>query len=224
MPRQAFFLLPHTWAVTRYREFHRERFFTDAEMARLGDALTAMENEFAIVRGVATAVRLLALTGCRMSEILGLKWAQVDLDAGSFRLEDAKAGARTVVLNAAAIELLALLPRDTEWVVTGAKADKPLSASTLQHSFERVLKRAEIPNARLHDLRHTVGTYAAQTGANAFLVRDILGHANVGMTQRYVGRATDPQRAVSDRIGERIATAMSGKSAEVVPLGKKSAS
>jgi integrase len=93
--------------VQRYREHRRERFFTDEEMKRLGEALTAMENDFAIMRGVATAVRLLALTGCRMSEILGLKWAQVDLNAGSFRLDDAKAGARTVTLNAAALTLLA---------------------------------------------------------------------------------------------------------------------
>ena len=55
-------------------------------MMRLGEALTAMENEFAIVRGVAHAIRLLALTGCRMSEILGLKWAQVDMTVGTFRL------------------------------------------------------------------------------------------------------------------------------------------
>src|SRR4051812_40135591 len=137
-------------------------------------------------------------------------------------LEDAKAGARTVTLNDAALETLAELPRDSDWVVGGAKAGKPLSAGTLEHSFQRIRERAGIPDARLHDLRHTVGTYAAQTGANAFLVRDLLGHKTLAMTGRYVERATDPQRAVSDRIGERISAAMSGQSAEVVPLSKKS--
>jgi integrase len=192
-------------------------------MRQLGEAVTVMENEFAIVRGVATAIRLLALTGCRMSEILGLKWAQVDLTTGTFRLEEAKAGARTVTLNDAALALLATLPRDSEWVVSGAKPGKPLSVGTLEHSFQRIRERAGISDARLHDLRHTVGTYAAQTGANAFLVRDLLGHKTLAMTGRYVERATDPQRVVSNQIGDRIAAAMSGQSAEIVPLSKKSA-
>jgi integrase len=208
--------------VQRYRELHRERFFTDDELMRLGQALTSMENELAILRGVAHAVRLLALTGCRMSEILGLKWAQVDMTAGTFRLEDAKSGARTVILNDAALETLAELPRDSDWVVGGAKAGKPLSAGTLEHSFQRIRERAGISNARLHDLRHTVGTYAAQFGANAYVIRDTLGHKSAAVTDRYVARATDPQRVVSNQIGNRIAAAMSGQKAEIIHLSKKS--
>jgi integrase len=56
-----------------------------------------------------------------------------------------------------------------------------------------------------HDLRHTVGTYAGQTGANAFLVRDLLRHKNLAMTGRYVNRADSPVRTLSDQVGERIA-------------------
>ncbi len=50
---------------------------------------------------------------------------------------------------------------------------------------------AAIKDVHLHDLRHTVGTYAGQSGANAFLVRDLLRHRNLGMTERYVNRADD---------------------------------
>lgn len=71
----------------------------------------------------------------------------------------------------------------------------------------------------MHDLRHTVGTYAGQTGANAFLVRDLLRHKNLAMTGRYVNRADSPVRTLSDQVGERIAAAMAGRPvAEVVPL------
>ena len=79
------------------------------------------------------------------------------------------------------------------------------------------------PDVRLHDLRHTVGTYAGQTGANAFLVRDLLRHKDLSMTGRYVNRADDPVRTLSELVGERISAAMEGrKPAEVVPLKTRS--
>jgi integrase len=55
-----------------------------------------------------------------------------------------------------------------------------------------------LPDVRLHDLRHTVGTYAGQSGANAFLVRDLLRHKDLSMTGRYVNRAESPVRILSD--------------------------
>ena len=57
-----------------------------------------------------------------------------------------------------------------------------------------------LADARLHDLRHSVGTYAAQAGANAFPVRDKLGHKTLAMTGRYVGRDADPLRVLSDTV------------------------
>jgi integrase len=78
---------------------------------------------------------------------------------------------------------------------------------------------AQIEDVRMHDLRHTVGTFAGQSGANAFLVRDLLRHKNLAMTGRYVNRADSPVRTLSDQVGERIASAIAGrKPADVVPL------
>ena len=75
----------------------------------------------------------------------------------------------------------------------------------------------------MHDLRHTVGTYAAQFGANAFLVRDLLRHKNLAMTSRYVNRADEPVRTLSGQVGERISAAMSGRSAADVVYLKRGA-
>lgn len=76
-----------------------------------------------------------------------------------------------------------------------------------------------LDDARFHDLRHTVGTYAGQAGANAFLVRDALGHKTLAMTGRYVSRDADPLRQLADRVSGRIAAALDGgKSGEVIPL------
>jgi integrase len=73
----------------------------------------------------------------------------------------------------------------------------------------------------LHDLRHTVGTFAGQGGANAFLVRDMLGHKTLAMTGRYVERDVDPHRALADSVAGRIEAAMAGREGEVITLPKR---
>ncbi len=49
----------------------------------------------------------------------------------------------------------------------------------------------------MHDFRHTMGTYAAQAGLNAFMVRDLLGHKTMALTGRYVEKAVDPLHALA---------------------------
>ena len=88
----------------------------------------------------------------------------------------------------------------------------------------KIRTAAGLADVRLHDLRHTVGTYAGQSGANAFLVRDLLRHKNLAMTARYVNRADDPVRTLSDQVGERIAAGLSGRmGGEVVELKRGAA-
>ncbi|MCZ6772776.1 MAG: tyrosine-type recombinase/integrase, partial [Proteobacteria bacterium] len=204
--------------VKRYRERKRERFLSGEELAGLGKALTDAEASGQEPLGALAAIRLLALTGCRVGEIISLNWEEVDLEGAVFRLSDAKAGARDVSLGAPALALLAGLDRNGPHVVTGPNSDRPLSPTTLHKVWRRICAAAGIENARLHDLRHTVGTYAGQAGFNAFLVRDLLGHKTLSMTGRYVQRDHDPVRAVADHVSGRIAAAMSGHQAEVVPL------
>ena len=85
-----------------------------------------------------------------------------------------------------------------------------LSSAGIEKAWGRIRKAAQLDDVRLHDLRHTVGTHADQSGANAFLVRDLLRHQNPSMTGRYVNRADDPVRTLSELVGERIAAAMAG--------------
>jgi len=210
--------------IKRYKEATRERFYSPDELARLGNALAEAEHNGTAPAGAILAIKLLALTGCRVGEILSLKWEHVDLSAGLLRLADAKAGARNVPLGAPAIALLSDLPRDgSPWVVAGMGAGEPLSVWTLESAWQRLRKRAGLTDARLHDLRHTTGTYAGAAGLNAFIVRDLLGHKTLAMTGRYVERDTDPLRAAADHVSGRIAAAMAGKTAEVVPLVPTSA-
>ena len=116
-------------AIRKYREHHRERFLSEEEFRRLGRVLDEVEAETGEGRGrrlgasVAAALRLLMLTGCRRNEILTLRWEEVDLEAAELRLRDSKTGPRVVPLPAAAVSLLAALPRvpGNPWVIPGAK-------------------------------------------------------------------------------------------------------
>ena len=82
---------------------------------------------------------------------------------------------------------------------------------------------AGFDDVRFHDLRHTVATYAGQTGANAFLVRDALGHKTLAMAGRYVNRDADPLRRLADQVADRISAALAGGSAPIVKLADRAA-
>jgi integrase len=200
--------------IKKFPERARERFFSDGELKKLGDALAEAERTGSERPGFILLVRLLATTGMRLGEALGLLWGQVDLGARSIRLSDAKAGARTVHLGAAAVAILDVVDQQTGFVIHGTDPSRPLTTAIVEKAWNRLRARAGLPDARLHDLRHTVGTLAALSGANAFVVRDLLGHRTLAMTARYVERVADMVRATADVTSNRIAAALSASERE----------
>src|SRR5262249_7305085 len=137
--------------VKRFPERARERFFSDTELAKIGGALAIVERENAELPGFILLIRLLATTGMRLGEALGLQWPNVDLQSRAIRLPEAKAGARTVHLGAAAVAILDAVPESERagYVVSGAE---PLSSSIAQHAWARLRERAGLADGRLHDL------------------------------------------------------------------------
>jgi len=198
----------------------KERFLSEAEVARLADTLAAMEREDRLSPGASAAVRLLLLTGCRKSEILSLRWDWVDVERGCLRLPDSKTGAKLVPLAAAAIELLNGLPRASEYVLPAGKGTGHYTG--LQKDWERVRVRAGLLGLRLHDLRHSFASFAVADGHTLFMIGKVLGHKQARTTEGYAHLTADPLRAVADRTAARIAAAMrSGTVAEVVPLRRQ---
>jgi len=174
-------------------------------------------------RVTTAAIELLLFTGCRLSEVLNFQWEQVNFETSTIILPETKFGRpQSVTMNAAARQVLKELAADkaSEWVLPSVSSTKrSLSKAGIEAAWSKIRGAARLADVRLHDLRHTVGTYAGQSGANAFLVRDLLRHKNLAMTGRYVNRADDPVRALNDQVGERIAAAMLGRpAAKVVPL------
>ena len=96
--------------VAKFRERTRERFLTDGEFRRLGRVLDEAETCKGVSVHAVAAIRLLLLTGCRKSEILNLRWDEVDLGANELRLPDTKTGPRTISLSPEAAAVLAAIP------------------------------------------------------------------------------------------------------------------
>ena len=96
--------------VAMNRQRRHERFLTDEEFRRLGRVLDEAEERGGAEAHAAAAIHLLMLTGCRKSEILTLRWADVDPEAGELRLADAKSGPRTVQLPPAVVRRPTVTP------------------------------------------------------------------------------------------------------------------
>ena len=119
-------------AVRKYKERKRERFLSREEYRRLGQALAEAEaeagREGAVSPYAIAALRLLMLTGCRLNEILTLRWDDVDRTAGEFRLRDGKTGTRMVPLT----------PTAEDGAGGGSSASPPTPGSSSASSRARI--------------------------------------------------------------------------------------
>ena len=163
--------------VKRYREEKRERFLSAEEFARLGRVLDEILQDGSETRSAVVAIRLLMLTGCRLSEIQKLRWEHVDPEAGELRLPDTKTGGRAVPLAPSAVRLLESLPRDEDnpWVIAGRKAESHLT--DLQHPWRRIRARADLDDVRIHDLRHSFASRALALGEGLPMIGNHQGMA-----------------------------------------------
>ncbi|MDA4848624.1 tyrosine-type recombinase/integrase [Hoeflea poritis] len=190
--------------VKKYKEEKRERFLSDAEYKKLGEALRITEAEKSETRSAIDAIWLLMLTGCRLNEIMTLKWSYVDLDAKELRLPDSKTGPKTVHLGLAAVDLLKNIKKleDNDFVITGKKPSSHLT--DLQHPWRRIRALAKLDDVRIHDLRHSFASRGLIVGEGLPMIGKLLGHSQVQTTARYAHLANDPIKSAADRIAEGI--------------------
>ncbi len=115
------------------------------------------------------AIRLLMLTGCRKSEILTLRWDDVDRTAGEFRLRDGKRGPRMVALTTPILKVLDAIERveGNPWVIRSKKPGAHLP--NLDYYWRRILDRAGLEGVRIHDLRHSCATHTNLISKNRLI-------------------------------------------------------
>ena len=181
--------------VKRYKEHKRERFLSPEETERLGQVLRDVEEE---MPSAVAALRLLLLTGCRMSEIRDLRWEYVKDDC--IELPDAKTGGRVVPLGPEARAVLSAIPRDEDnpWVIAGRLPGSHLT--DLQRPWRRIRKQAGLEGVRIHDLRHSFASRALALGESLTMIGKLLGHTQVQTTARYAHLARDSIQTSAARI------------------------
>lgn len=169
------------------------RYLKDNEVQRL---LHSIEQEYYEGFRDYVLVCLLLDCGARISEGLAIEWDMIDFDHNTIELPGriTKNGqTRTVPLSAATtVPLLqrlqqqnrAKFPEQTHLFLSYRR--QKLSPSTVRHLFINYAKRAGIQRLSPHMLRHTFARMYVRSGGNVYALRDILGHATLDMSMRYV--------------------------------------
>jgi integrase len=166
--------------------------------------------------GAILAIRLLALTGARLREILTLRWQDVDPENARLFLQDSKTGRRTILLPPAARVLLAKASRDGEFVVPGEQPNR--ARADLNRPWRRIRKAADLDDVRIHDLRHSFASVGASSGLGLPIIGALLGHRVSQTTARYAHLHNDPLLQAVERIGNEIANKLDSRAGDIVPL------
>ena len=188
-------------AVKRNRRPVLTRFLSREEISRLHRVLDRQTRHSR--REQADIIRLLLLTGCRRSEILRLRWSEVDRDR--LVLADGKTGPRIVALNTPARRILERRPRGESPFVFPSPSDPARPRSRNLAFWYRARREACIEGVRLHDLRHTHASHAVMNGVPVPVVSRLLGHSDVRTTLRYAHLGDREIEQAAERVGQAIA-------------------
>lgn len=168
---------------------------------------------------------LLAMTGMRRGEVLGLRWQDVDLDRGVIAIQQTvidlggkavfstpktSRGKRRVALDSGTVASLRALwgslADNSSGLIFTAKDGGPLTGSTITKRFQSLVARLDLPRIRLHDLRHTHATLALELGVHPKIVSERLGHSTVALTLDIYSHATPHMQAeAAERLGQLLA-------------------
>lgn len=186
--------------IEKFREIARQRYLSAVEMKRLALILAKLTNERTESPQAISAIRLLMFTGCRVSEILTLRWEWIDLSNRCLRLPDSKTGTRHIQLNSLALQELSLIERipNNAFVITGSKTGCNLV--NLEKPWRRIRAQAGLSDLRLHDLRHTFASIGAGLGQGLPIIGKLLGHSQAQTTHRYAHLDADPVASATEQI------------------------
>jgi len=183
--------------VERYKTHSRERVLRADEMARLGPAIASDPD--------GKLFFVIALTGARVSEITGLKWSYLDLDNGVARLPDSKTGAKNLVLPEPVVDILRSVQPVDGYVFPQR------SKHAIYQTWDRIRTAAELPNLRIHDLRHNFASWGVNGNLGLPVIGKLLGHSSAQMTAKYGHVVSDAARLAANAIAGKLSDAMNGR-------------
>ncbi|MGZ8928559.1 MAG: tyrosine-type recombinase/integrase [Methylobacter sp.] len=200
--------------IKKFPETKRDRFLQSDELPAFFEALAEEPND--ILRDY---FLIALLTGARRSNVLEMQWGQINLNRAEWRIPTTKNGEpQTVTLTPEAVTILQTRQGcDPVWVFPGTGATGHLVEP--KKAWRRILDHAGIDNLRIHDLRRTLGSWQAKTGASLAIVGKSLNHKSPSTTAIYARLDLDPVRESVERATSAMLAAAGLKQpAEVVPL------
>jgi integrase len=200
--------------IKKFPETKRDRFLQHDELPAFFKALAEEPNDT-----LRDYFLLSLLTGARRSNVQEMQWSQINFDRAEWRIPTTKNGEpQTVTLSPEAVEIL----RNRQgchdvWVFPGTGATGHIVEP--KKAWARVLDRAGIDNLRIHDLRRTLGSWQAKTGASLAIVGKSLNHKSPSTTAIYARLDLDPVRESVERAtGAMLAAGGLKVSGEIIPM------
>jgi integrase len=163
----------------------RQRRLSEAEYRTLGEMLrkAAEEEKYAMTVDI---IRQIALTGCRRSEMIGLKWTEADTEASCLRLEDSKEGESIRPIGLPVVEYLE--QRHTgdvgSYVFPGRGEDNAFGS--FPNHWEQLFKDSALSDVTPHVLRHSFASIANDLGFTEVTIAALVGHAKGSVTSKYI--------------------------------------
>ena len=177
--------------IKRFAEQQRDRFLTPDELPKFFKAVNAEPNDSA-----RDFILVALFTGARRGNVQAMRWEEIDLGRAVWRIPDTKGGEPVnVVLTAEALKILKrrkAAADDSPWVFPSY--GKTGHITEPKTAWAAVLKRAGIVNLRIHDLRRSLGSWQAMTGASLPVIGKSLGHRNQSTTAIYSRLTLGPVR------------------------------
>jgi excisionase family DNA binding protein len=208
------------WGYAEENPVRKVKMFS--ERGNLKERILTDEEEVRLLGAASDRLRpiLLALlhTGARRGEILGLTWADVDLEHRRLTFRKTKAGkVRSVSVNSTLLEVLRRQRETTmgDLVFPGPRGQQMVS---IQRAYEDACEKAEIKGLRLHDLRHTFATRLMHLGVDIVTLQGILGHYSIEMTRRYLHSDEERQRDAVERLARVCHTETSSPVADAATV------
>jgi len=177
----------------------KARFMTEEQLKTFWAALQQHETHRPTH---CAALKLLILTGARSSEILQLRWDQIH--GNRIILEDSKSGPRTIWLSSWARRSLEhrLQNKTSDFVFPGPRSGKPMKS--VLSVFHRIQKEAGLTGFRVHDLRHTFASLAAQNGLDLKVIGGLLSQSDICSTLGYAHLTAQVETKAADEISAGI--------------------
>jgi len=194
------------------KESARQSYLHGEPLLRFWTALQADPD--AAVRDVL----LVALfTGQRKGNVLAMRWDHIDLDAGLWTIPGDETKQRKSQTNPLSAQVREILDRRridaaNAWVFPAVRAGRDgemghMSETRPRDAWERITQAAGIEGVRIHDLRHTAGSWLARLGSNEAIRQKALGHQTSAMSARYTHLELDPVAAAMQQMGDAITAA-----------------